>query len=412
MNKLLELFLGVLTAMGGFVEVGELTFALNAGSRFGYQLLWVAVLGTIGIMVFGEMSGRVAAVKHQAVFGLVRERVGLRLGLVTLLAATAVCLLTCAAEIGAIALVWNLLSGWPYRGLLLLVLAALLLIAWAVPFKWIERVFGLGGLLMIVFLVLAWRLSPDWGALASGLVPKPPVLAQPGDGPLFAYMAVALFSSILLPYETYFYASGAVEDRWQPKDVGINRVVVVFGFALGALLSVALVASGHLAFGAAGIEAVTPGTAVLPVGDTLGPAWVWVALLGMLFAFGGAAIETCLSCAYNLAQFFGWPWGKYRAPGSAPRFTMAWALVFVLATAIVMTGVDPVQVVEYSIVFSVVILPLSYFPLLLVASDRGVMGAHANGWLSRSLGWTYLGLVTVAALAAIPLLILTHGGRG
>ena len=34
MNKILEVFLGILTAMGGFVEIGELTFTLNAGRRF------------------------------------------------------------------------------------------------------------------------------------------------------------------------------------------------------------------------------------------------------------------------------------------------------------------------------------------------------------------------------------------
>ena len=40
--NILELFLGILTAMGGFVEVGELTFAVNAGAKFGYSLLWIA----------------------------------------------------------------------------------------------------------------------------------------------------------------------------------------------------------------------------------------------------------------------------------------------------------------------------------------------------------------------------------
>jgi len=39
MNKAAELFLGILTAMGGFVEIGELTFTLGAGMHFGYQLL-------------------------------------------------------------------------------------------------------------------------------------------------------------------------------------------------------------------------------------------------------------------------------------------------------------------------------------------------------------------------------------
>jgi hypothetical protein len=40
------------------------------------------------------------------------------------------------------------------------------------------------------------------------------------------------------------------------------------------------------------------------------------------------------------------------------------------------------------------------------------MGKNANGALANILGWFYLVLLTLAALAAIPLLILTHGGRG
>src|SRR3954464_14644219 len=84
--KLTEIFLGILTAVGGFVDVSELVFMSQAGSRFGYALIWVVVLATIGIMVFGEMSGRVAAIAKQPVFNLMRHRLGLQLGLVTLVA--------------------------------------------------------------------------------------------------------------------------------------------------------------------------------------------------------------------------------------------------------------------------------------------------------------------------------------
>lgn len=62
--------------------------------------------------------------------------------------------------------------------------------------------------------------------------------------------------------------------------------------------------------------------------------------------------------------------------------------------------------------FSVVILPLTYFPLLLVAGDPRVMGRHVNGKLASWLGWSYFVLVSITAAAAIPLLALTHGGRG
>src|SRR5689334_16247369 len=142
MGKAAEIFLGILTAMGGFVEIGELTFTVNAGTHFGYQLLWIVGLGTIGIIVYCEMAGRIAAVRHRPVFSLIRERDGFKAGLATLVAANAVCLLTCAAEIGGVALLWQLLSDWPYRVLLLLVMTFLVMSVWLLPFEWIERVFG------------------------------------------------------------------------------------------------------------------------------------------------------------------------------------------------------------------------------------------------------------------------------
>jgi manganese transport protein len=412
MTNFLELFLGILTAMGGFVEVGELTFSINAGAKFGYSLLWITAIGTLGIIVYGEMAGRVAAVRGQPVFNLIRERAGFDAGFITLIAATAVNVLTCAAEIGAVALIWQLLADWPYRLWTVIAFLVLALSIWVLPFRWIERVFGLGGLLLVVYLVVAVAEGPKWGDVASAFVPNVPTLESTQQYKLYAYYAVALTSSIMLPYETYFYSSGAVEDKWKPSDISLNRVIVIVGFVLGSLLSVALVMVGTQFFGPRHAEPQLPGVVATSAAAQFGTAGLLVAILGMFFAFAGAAIETGLCGAYNIAQFFGWPWGKFRRPREASRFTLTWLAVFVLATLIILTGIDPVSVVEYSIVFSVVILPLSYLPLLLVANDERLMGAHVNGRLAKLLGWIYLAITTIAALAAIPLLVLTHGGQG
>src|SRR3954471_24177156 len=90
----LELTLGIMTAVGGFVDISELVFAAKAGSIFAYALVWVFAFATVGIMTFGEMSGRVAAVARQPVFNLIRHRLGLKLGLVTLLASLVSTLIT------------------------------------------------------------------------------------------------------------------------------------------------------------------------------------------------------------------------------------------------------------------------------------------------------------------------------
>ena len=76
MNKIFGVALGILAAIGGFVDIGDLVFNVAAGATFGYQLLWVVVIGVVGIITYSEMCGRVSAVAKRPVFDLVRERTG------------------------------------------------------------------------------------------------------------------------------------------------------------------------------------------------------------------------------------------------------------------------------------------------------------------------------------------------
>lgn len=61
---------------------------------------------------------------------------------------------------------------------------------------------------------------------------------------------------------------------------------------------------------------------------------------------------------------------------------------------------------------AVVALPLTYFPILMIAGDRSFMGKHANGRISTTLGWVYFAVIVTLAIAAIPLLLMTNGGGG
>jgi manganese transport protein len=82
-KKVLAITLGIMTALGGFVDLGQIVFTTQAGALFGYRFLWAIVLGTVAIIVYMEMCGRVAVVAHEPVFSVVRERLGMKLGIVT-----------------------------------------------------------------------------------------------------------------------------------------------------------------------------------------------------------------------------------------------------------------------------------------------------------------------------------------
>jgi Mn2+/Fe2+ NRAMP family transporter len=150
----------------------------------------------------------------------------------------------------------------------------------------------------------------------------------------------------------------------------------------------------------------------MPAAIALGKLGLAAAILGFFAATFGAAMETGLSAGYTVAQYFGWTWGKLRRPRNAARFHTVVMVAILTGVAVLMTSIDPIQLTEYTLVFSAVALPLTYLPILVVANDRGYLGNRVNGRLANTLGVTFLVVVLVAAVAAIPLMIITRMGGG
>ncbi|MGH2975406.1 MAG: divalent metal cation transporter, partial [Solirubrobacterales bacterium] len=172
MKSILKIALGIIAALGGFLDIGDLVFNTQAGALFRYDLLWAVALGTIGIGVYAEMCGRVAAVTGRPVFDVIRMRLGFGPGLLALIASTVVNLLTVAAELGGLAIILQLLFDAEFSLFVVLAAIGLVIVVALLPFGGIERLFGYCGLMMIVFVATAIHQSPDWGEVAQGFVPS------------------------------------------------------------------------------------------------------------------------------------------------------------------------------------------------------------------------------------------------
>jgi Mn2+/Fe2+ NRAMP family transporter len=408
MKKFLALTLGVLTAIGGFVDIGDLVANAETGSRFDMNLAWVVVVGVAGIVVYAEMAGRVAAISGRPVFELVRERLGPEMGLVNLAASFFINFLTLTAEIAGVAIAMSLVMSVHYLLLLPVVGFLVWLVIWRLPFEWMERIFGLGGLALIVFVVAVWHLGPDWNALLHASThPHVPNEETPFT---YAYFAIALFGSAMTPYEVFFFSSGAVEEGWTEKDLALNRANVLIGFPLGGLLSLSIMTCSYLLFSPNDIQVDNLSQIALPASLVLGKLGLAAALLGIFAATFGAALETALSGGYTLSQFFGWQWGKYVRPRQASRFHLLALLTTLGAVLFGLSGVDPIKVTEYSIVLSAAALPLTYLPILVIANDPDYMGEKVNGRFINFVGSIYLVILTLISIATIPLIIITKGG--
>src|SRR3954451_844709 len=315
----MQIALGVVAALGGFVDIGELVFNTQAGAEFGYQLLWTVPVGVVGIATYAEMCGRVATITKRPVFDVVRQRLGFGPGLLTLIASEAINILTVAAEVGGIALILQLyFADLPFRILLLIAAVAIILLVWVLPFEGIERIFGYGGLFLVVYIAAAIHLHPDWGEVANGFIPH----WQTGENTLiYWYFAVGVIAAAMVPYEVYFYSSGAVEEGWEESkgDLLVNKLNALLGFALGGVFSVALIIVAAEIFHPLQISPEFLGTTALGAQVSFGEVGLLFAFLGMMFAVGGAAIEGSFAGAYSFAQFLGWEWGKTKKARSGKK---------------------------------------------------------------------------------------------
>jgi Mn2+/Fe2+ NRAMP family transporter len=354
--------------------------------------------------VFAELSGRVAIVTGEANMDLIRDRYPRWLSTATLVSGLAVCLITLSAELGGLGLVLHYTLGWN-EGFFTLV-ALLLLVAASVflKFQALERVFGYAALGLLVFIVAAVHHGPAWHALGHGFIPS-------GGSMQYWYFIVALIAAGMMPYEIYFYSSGAIEERWSKEDLRVNSLNSLIGYPLGGVVAVAITIVAAQQLHPIGLTPNLLGTTMAEAAQELGPVGLSAALIGAFFASGGSTIDSAFSCAYNLAQHQQWRWGKKNGMRENAKWSATLLAAFFLGYAIVQTRVDPVSLTEYAVIGSAVAMPLSFWPILRASQDANLMGGYASGVVARPLGWIFFAVICVVATASPILMILTHQGE-
>ncbi|MFL5502322.1 MAG: NRAMP family divalent metal transporter [Gemmatimonadaceae bacterium] len=402
MKKILQLALGIITSVGGFLEVGSVTTAAQAGALFGYRLLWSILLGTLCLIFLVEMSGRLAAVSKHTVVDAMRERFGFPFFFIVLVGIVLVAFMVLVAELGGIGFGIQILTGVGFPWWAVPVSLLVWLLMWKGTFSLIENGASLLGLVTLSFLVAALRLHPDWSGVTSAFLPSMPS----GDKAKYGFLAVSILGASISPYLMYFYSSGAVEDEWDRTYIPINRFIAGFGMIFGGVLSMAVLVVSALALQPKGIQVDTFPQAALMMTTAL-PRWgFYLFAFSMIFACFGAALEVSLAIAYFFSQGFGWSWSEDLEPSKNSRFAFIYTVIILLAAIPLVFGIDPIKVTMMSMALTSFTLPLAIVPFLLLMNDPIYLGKYRNGWISNSVVSIVVVISFVLALISIPLEIM------
>lgn len=402
------LALGVLTAIGGFVDMGGIITAGQAGAQYRYALLWTLVPGIIGLIVYADMAGRVVIASGRTLFDVIRDRLGSRLALIPLVSTVLVNTLTLVIELAGMTLALELATRVSY--LLWFPVAALflILILWKASFDLLENGSAILGLVMVVAIVAMIKLAPQWGEIGRQVIH--PSFSPVQSAPLFLFAAISLLGAYMTPYQFYFYSSGAIEDEWSGKDLLTNRITSVIGSAFGATIDFALIVIAALVLFPQHAAVNSLGDAGQPIKASLGMVGFGFFILGAFAVCMGAGLETALSGAYAVCQYFGWDWGKKGKPRQAPLFHLGYLVMFIVAMILAYSHVDPIKLTVLTMAFGAFSLPFTFLPLLVVANDAEYMGEQKNTVPINIVAGIILALLTVVTVVTIPLFILTGGG--
>ena len=405
MKKILQLALGIVTSVGGFLEIGSIATAAQAGAGFGYQLVWAIVLGTICIAFLVEMSGRCAAVSKHTIPDAMRERFGARFYAVPLIVMLGVSLLVLAAELGGVAAALELATGVsiPVWAIPVLLLAWALL--WYTNFSVIENGVSLLGLVTIAFAVGAAKLHPNYGSLLHGALPTLP-REKPSQ---YWFVAVSVLGASISPYLYYFYSSGAIEEKWDVSYVGMNRAIAALGMGFGGFLSIAVLVLAAILFHPRHIDVKHYQQLPALLTPVFGRAGFWLVVASLGIACLGATLEIALSLAYLVAQGFGWNWGEDLDPSKDARFSLTYTLLLIAAALFALLGADPLKLTQISMALTAASLPVGVLPFLILMNDREYLGEHVNGWLSNGVVLFVSLMAGVLAIVSIPLELLGGG---
>jgi Mn2+/Fe2+ NRAMP family transporter len=399
MKKVMQLALGILTAIGGFFDVGNIATCAQAGAQFRFQLIWSLLLATIVVIFLVEMSGRYAAVSNKALPDAIREHFGFRAWLSPFIILTIVHLLVLAAEIGGVCFALHLVTGLPIQLFALPVAVLIWLFLWRSTFNTIENSTSTLGLITLCFVVAAIWHHPPTHELLAGSLPSMPS----HDPARYWFIAVSIIGAVIAPFLFYFYSSGAIEDGWDKSYIPINRAVAVIGMGFGSLVSVGAIIVAAVVLAPRGIAVGDYHQAAMMLTEAF-PFWGYALFaISMGIACFGAALEVALSMSYTFAQTFGWSWGEDLEPIEDARFSLVYTVALLLGSLFMLVGVDPLKLTILTMAISAFVMPFVTIPFLLLMNDKKLLRDASNGFISNIATVAIVILALVLAVVSIPL---------
>jgi NRAMP (natural resistance-associated macrophage protein)-like metal ion transporter len=206
-------------------DAGAVSTYIQAGAQYGMSLLWVVLLLLPVTYFIQEMVIRLGIATGKGHAAMIYQRFGKWWGLFSLVDLELVNFLTLVTEFAAIDLALNSLGVDPRIGVPIAAVALIVMALTGSYRRW-ERIVVFLCLLDLIWLFLAWKLSPSAADLARGMVPNMPA---GGITPNLMFLVIAVVGTTVAPWQLFFQQSCIADKRLRFKDVPWARLDTFLG---------------------------------------------------------------------------------------------------------------------------------------------------------------------------------------
>jgi manganese transport protein len=368
----LSFFGPAVVASIAYMDPGNFATNIQAGAKYGYELLWVVLLANLIAMLFQALSAKLGIVTGRNLAEMCRDQFPKITVYMMWVISEIAAMATDLAEFlgGAIGL--SLLFGIPllYGMVITGFVVYGILMFERYGFRPVELIIGnLVAIIALCYLIQMFIAPIDWHAAALHAV-----IPQIADGGALL-LSVGIIGATVMPHAVYLH-SGLTQARIPTRDEGgkrrmvrISNTEVIIALAIAGMVNMAMVMMASSAFHAGYSNVAEIETAYHTLTPLLGIAAAGVFLLSLLASGVSSSTVGTMAGQMIMQGFVG-----FRIPIWVRRL-----VTMLPAFVVVGLGANATNALVISQVVLSIALPLPMIALVMFTRRRDIMGAFANG---------------------------------
>ncbi len=392
---------GIVTAMAGNDAGGISTYS-TVGAKFGYLTLWVIPVMCILLVVVQTTATRMGAVTGKGFAALIRERFGIRLTALAMLALLIGNVATTFSEFAGIASGMEMF-GVPRWISVPIAAAAVWGLIVGGSYKRVQNVFLALSFVFISYIIAAFMCQPNWDlALIHTVIPEA-LLDQS-----FLSLTVAMVGTTIAPWMMFYAQSSVVEKGVEIKELFYQRIDAVTGAVVACIVAWFIIVTTGSVLYPQGIEIESAADAAAALAPFAGQYAEALFAVGLIAASLLAACVLPLTTSFVICEAFGWEAGVNFSWKEAPIFKGIFTATIVMsAIVIVIPGLNLMGIMLTAQFVNGVILPVLLIFMAIICTDKRMMGAYTVPLVTRGL--LYITIVVVGILSIICLIMQIFG---